>query len=362
MEKLFDKWCNYGNDGEMTGVLSNSSSITSWAARIPFRIYSVAVNLEFTATTKVIHPHHAALIYATLAAAWEKSHPNQAQVPNGLLIQTPEQLRIRLIESDTYRFGLQFFEFEDGKGNETLSSLIRGLQQLGRDASRDAFGGNFKVASVYDLAQKRILQPDELNLIQPVQPNWFDEQANAACSSNSLKIQFLSPTRLTRGPNSEQRGHRYLDRNHFCLNTLARRIVSRCIKLRIFGWELDYFDPLPLGNIVNNDLVWLDVSYGKAKHRKSLGGSMGTIAIEDVHPEFAELLAIGQLLHIGENIKFGFGRFRISSNAGNDYWCRRSQPLLKLAFRNGAVEQSASRYQLPPGELDAVVPLSLIHI
>ena len=290
----------------------------------PFRIYPVSFELEFNRATRDVHPHHAALIYALLRSAWARTQGADAALPDGVLVQTPEQLRTRFDVHSRYRFGLQVIEYEKGKATEIVAHLWEGLEQIGGDTAdrSHAFGGNFSVVATVDMANGKELLPGASPT--SVSDQWFDEQIQRARQQERLSLVFCSPLRCARHDRKQSEGHRYLDRHHFELGTFARRIVDRCRRLGVERWPRDYFDRLSTGTVVHNGLVWLDVSYGAAGRRKSLGGCMGRIHVHNVHPDFAELLAFGQLLHVGENVNFGFGRYYLAELNDRSMICRRS--------------------------------------
>ncbi|MCA9168561.1 MAG: CRISPR system precrRNA processing endoribonuclease RAMP protein Cas6, partial [Planctomycetales bacterium] len=266
----------------------------------------------------------------------------------------PEQLRTRFAAGDAYWFGVTAFEFAPGQIASVHRDLVAGLRDLGETAgdSREAIGGNFEVAGSRDLVTDHEIDNSELT---PIPSTWFHEQINRSYRVDPLVIRFCSPLRCSRAESDQSLSHHYLDSDAFDLQILAKRIVNRCRKLGIERWEPDYFQRLSLGNVVRNDLVWLDVSYGANHDRTTLGGAVGEVAIADVHPDFAQLLAVAQPLHFGENVKFGFGRYYLPQTNDADHFCRRSMSLIDVAFKPEQVHRLAAKYRLPPNQLSEAV-------
>lgn len=106
------------------------------------------------------------------------------------------------------------------------------------------------------------------------------------------------------------------------LITLARRY--QLLHDLHLGRSAEQLDFRSLGELADeicldaSDLRWLDWGrYSQRQQREmKLGGLMGTVRLQGQLAPFAELLHIGQWLHIGKNASFGLGRYRLQRGAG----------------------------------------------
>ena len=113
--------------------------------------------------------------------------------------------------------------------------------------------------------------------------------------------------------------------------------------------------PTDCVELLGNELAWLDVTYGPANNKTSLGGSFGRIRIKVLKKSILPTLVRGQYVGVGENLKFGFGKFRIEELGTDATACQRSVSLRDLAFRNPAPDLAAAQYGLEPGRISTLV-------
>src|SRR5437763_1338150 len=96
----------------------------------PMSIQVFRVRLVLQATDRIfMHAFHAGNLYALLAAAQGKGSDGPSGVPDGVLLDAPEQCRARLDPEDTYAFGLTLLAGD--RAGPTLATLVRGLRLLG---------------------------------------------------------------------------------------------------------------------------------------------------------------------------------------------------------------------------------------
>lgn len=57
-----------------------------------------------------LHAHHAAIIHALFAAAWGAGNNIASVMPDGMLLEAPEQSRLRVAAGEPYAFGLTILD------------------------------------------------------------------------------------------------------------------------------------------------------------------------------------------------------------------------------------------------------------
>lgn len=127
-----------------------------------------------------------------------------------------------------------------------------------------------------------------------------------------VTLSFLTPTRLqVRGRLQEEPGFR----------GLVFLMLRRTLELAWFhlpGAELDWhlrplLDRASEVNVIATDLRWQELyRYSNRQQRKiSLGGFVGTMALEGDLSPFAPLLRSAEVLHVGKGATFGLGRVKV---------------------------------------------------
>ena len=116
-------------------------------------LYRIRVVLKMTDYTE-LHPFQAPVVHALLAQANGRGFQSDPVVPEGLLLDAPEQCRIALRPGDKYAFGFTLLTGSRQEADGRIAALIRGLYSLGDKAARGVkLGGNFRVEVVNGFVQ-----------------------------------------------------------------------------------------------------------------------------------------------------------------------------------------------------------------
>lgn len=315
-----------------------------------------------------LHPHQAGLLYAVLAEANGMALNQPPALPEGLLLEAVEQCRTRVERFSTYAFGATLLASSVEEAHQRVRLLRQGLRELAqaRPNGRAVFRGNFRLAEVSDLVADRELYDD--NRPTPIPPDDIAAEIAALTTAPRWTLRFLSPLRMSRSKHDrEGRRHAYFDRRSFAAEVFLRRTRSRLEKLGILAPSTtavseEAIPPdeaaIPSSSsvaVLENRLVWLDVAYGGGSGLKSLGGAVGDVTLGGLSRREIETLVWGQYVHVGENTRFGHGRYRIAQSTGRLFGCARTERLIDLAFVPGTLDAACERYDLEPGQAGQLV-------
>lgn len=175
-------------------------------------------------------------------------------------------------------------------------SRQRSQSQLLRVVLEDPVDGDL---TVYGDGLARVLDHSQCVQIPSVLP-----------ASSELRLVFSTPTRLQhRGEPVRPSGFRARD----LLETLARRIQRAG---QSAGLRDGLPDPHQIGRAADevtaeHTLHWTDWQRWSSRQRREmhLGGLTGECVLRGDLAPFAELLYLGQWLHLGKNTTFGMGRY-----------------------------------------------------
>ena len=100
-----------------------------------------------------LHPHHAALVYATLANAYGIAAKCDSVLPEGAMVETPEQGRIIVHSDEQFALGWTLIAAARADARLRCNRLIDGLKQLGARARNRSqpLGGGFHIRAVEDV-------------------------------------------------------------------------------------------------------------------------------------------------------------------------------------------------------------------
>jgi hypothetical protein len=268
----------------------------------------------------VLPAHHGAVIYALVARANRGPEPDSEAIPDGLMIDAPEQCRDHLRTGELYAFGGTWIEPDCQALHRRVNRVTRGLRRVGgRGGPRDeGLGGNFEVVAVEDLtatlhpsdqpAGRRI---DQGAAPRPVPIAHITAEIERLLPIAELTLRFTAPLRLERPKDRVAAGHRFFDRDcfdaaHF-LSKLRQRLPAVGI-LRADGTREPETPADPAAvTLVENRLVWLDIEYGPRHSRKTLGGAVGRVRLAVADPLVKAALVWGQYSRVGRNLHFGSG-------------------------------------------------------
>ncbi len=299
---------------------------------MPPHIFRFRVLLTARATV-ALPPHHAATLYGLLAAALGRAG-GESGIPEALLLDAPEQARTLVRDGEPYAFGVTWLAPSPEEAAGRMAELLAGLQAVGARAGPRApkWGGNFQVTRVDDLVLGGAWTPAALPF--PVPPGQLRREAAAVAGLAEATLVFESPLREERGDRHKQEGHGFFDGEFFDAPAFLSRLNAR-LRRTGFAGPADAVPPPGELAVAENRLVWLDISYGPADRRKSLGGAVGRVRLRGLRPEHAATLVLGQYVRAGQSTKFGFGRYRVAELGPDPAACPRAVSLLGAAGGRG---------------------------
>jgi CRISPR-associated endonuclease Cas1 len=277
-------------------------------------------------------------------------------MPDGLLPEMPEQARVQLAPGSCYALGFTLIDESTERASERIRSLVRGLRLLGQrppGPNPPALGGNFEVALVEDLVAGLSIQ--EGHRFLPIPEAYLLAEGQRLSGCDSVTLRFVSPllaerTKEYRNKNPDVR-QAYMDGNWFDAAVLTRRLFLR---LKLLGFPFDVNEAeLKKLVVLRNQLIWFNFSYGTKDRRKAKHGAMGRIVWQGVSERVAAALVLGQFVHIGGALNFGFGRYRIEELGAPSYPCSRWKSLAELALGETQLDLLAAEMELPSGILEA---------
>ena len=309
------------------------------------QIHRLRIVLQMTAATK-LHFHHAAELYALLAHANGMASGTDSALPDGLLLDAPEQCRLSVAAGNEYAFGFTWLAGSAQEAKGRIKRLIAALREAGesRGVRGGVFSNNFRIVRVEDLVAKSDFDgttpPSEIPLAQ------IQTEIERLSGMKQLTLRFVSPLRFHRPKGDCHDGHAFADDAWFDPIKFIERAGGRQESLGIAHLRTLTKSS---ARLVRNDLVWLDMTYGFAENRKRLGGVLGSVVLQETSPAEHERLVWGQYVAVGDNTRFGFGRYRIGELGPDPAPCPRSVGLIRLALRPASIDQAAERYGVDSG-------------
>lgn len=343
--------------------------------------------------------YQAGLVYALLAEANGRVFRIDPVLPSDVIIEPVEQGRREIAPHQPWSFGVTLLASTPMEAQESLQRIRDGLSQVGRQSFRHGvtLGGNFRVAEIFDLVSDRNLHFAEAP--SPISESHMQSEIDRALAMDRWTLRFTMPLRMSHSKhglaeqtkkstskNKKPPKPDLMDRHRFNLGVFLRKIAQRVeqagfitpspAKIDTNDESVDHTlesvldqstpptsppseikspaaasTPMPaaLPTVVENNLCWCDVSYSAGEREKHLPGALGDITLTGLTRQQVTHLVYGQYLHVGENTRFGLGRYRISQLGHDPFYCPRSVSLRDLAFGPRFLDTAAERYGLEPG-------------
>lgn len=303
-----------------------------------------------------LHAYPAAALYGLLCAAHGRDDGASSAMPENVMIDAPEQARCELRAGEPYAFGLRVVSRHGDMASALVTKLAEGVRRVGGSSPPEgvALGGNFEIAFVEDRIAHTSWFADKALI--PISQDFVQREMDQVSGHSVVTLQFTSPLRMKRPRNARETGGGWFDARYFDPDLFIRRAARRVGELAV-SKQAEIPD-VPLAKVIENRLTWLDFSYGTGERRKSLGGAVGTLSMEILHPDVIEPLIWGQYLGAGESTRFGLGVFRIMELGPSTYACTRSRTLLDGALDHPAAHNLAIEADLPPGRLGHIANLA----
>lgn len=217
-----------------------------------------------------------------------------------------ENYQEKFMEGDNLEFQLLLFGKTVVYFNLFLQAIhMLGMNGLGRNAS------HFHIINIGNIDGEPILDGMNIHMekYQVKQLKDYVENRLKTLEGASLPSRVVFHTPLTVKYNGE-----FL--NEFNMESIIRSVKRRIYMLDCFegidgeaAFDLNYPLPLIKGQKVNR------AGIKRFSLRKQspmyLNGIQGEIKLEQMEQDTLELLLVGELIHIGKNTSFGFGKYRM---------------------------------------------------
>ncbi|WP_044469481.1 CRISPR system precrRNA processing endoribonuclease RAMP protein Cas6 [Mannheimia massilioguelmaensis] len=226
-----------------------------------------------------------------------------SQVPNAYVIEPLEWGEQRYEKGDDFAFDLVLF-------GRTLDQLPLILFAFKRALSFNLAGGK---AILTNLAK---ISENQTALSIFYQEKIVEHSQTQAIPQDlplSFELELLTPLRIQ--DNGKPLRENQISKERFLI-TLAKRI-SLLAEFHTQPLQLDFerliteIEPIQ----DRKNLHWQDWTRysSRQKQKMKLGGVVGRWRLENLSPDWAKLLYIGQWLHCGKNATFGLGKYKIAN-------------------------------------------------
>ena len=208
-----------------------------------------------------------------------------------------------------YSFGLTFI----GSQIEQADGVRREIERIGQLRCERVPGRLWRAIS--------ILPPSSRSPCRTSRRN-----CHALRNHSRLALRFLTPLRIKRPDELQERHRSHLDGGSFPADYFLQRLHARLCKALELTDEASgeaasrYKPALPDGiwevRTDENRLFWLDAPLKRRTddspdHAKPHLGAVGRVVLANVPEQWLRPLVLGQYLHLGESLAFGLGRYVI---------------------------------------------------
>ena len=264
---------------------NSAASIKDIIEKIVYKRYLVQIQL--TRNIKFLYFHGAKLYHFLCKALRE----NSSRLGDDIIINPVESGRIYYQAGDMYNFGITKSGFE----KDFMELLQNKLNELtGKITRKNSIEGSFKLINIKEIPN-------------PELPG-FREGGN-----EFFTLRLLSPLRIQR--ETPEKGHRFFDKEHFDVSRFLMMLFRRFkIIAELFAPEItrNLNVKLPEVKLIDKNLMWVDMPYTS----KTLGGVIGKVTFSvELNEDLKYLLWFGQLMQVGNNVAFGFGKYSIENQS-----------------------------------------------
>ncbi|OQA92338.1 MAG: hypothetical protein BWY26_00348 [Elusimicrobia bacterium ADurb.Bin231] len=233
---------------------------------------------------------------------------NLEEIPRPFVIEPPLAKETKYHAGDILKFGLILF----GKAVEFLPYMIYTFAELGKIGIGKG-RGKFELKEVLDITGK-VIYDSQTGVLKNTIKEAILSDSEESCLYNSLKINFLTPTRI------KFNGHYTSNPEfHILFRTLLRRISNLMYFYCGKSLDINFKETISQSErikIKNINVKWHDWERYSSRQntRMSLGGFVGEAEYSgDIMP-FMPFLRLGEYTHIGKNCTFGLGKYEIGKN------------------------------------------------
>ncbi len=343
---------------------------------LPIRCYRV--ECRFTQATALPFFHQAQLTgFLRNLLKFAQAQKNDLQRDQSffqLTTHCPESGKTRYNIDDHYVFYV--YQFGNDLSQITLLfDVLDALPDLVKQTEcKGAFNDNLELVNIKDALSDQLLVYPEAACTVDEASLQAQVEALKQYSPDTLTLRFHSPVRLKKvNPNKSVKRRQ----TPFCQRaddvspeTLFDRLFDAASSLQQHLAPEEprlTRSPAPSARFLQRDLFWADVSYKNANSadNKDISGLLGTLVLE--LPELTDLqwqtLVLGQYLGIGENRRFGCGRYHLLTEEGDSLIpaAERACPLLSDMLQINNLEKSWRLEQDKQPELSSFMPFDSLY-
>ncbi|NOX37247.1 MAG: CRISPR system precrRNA processing endoribonuclease RAMP protein Cas6 [Calditrichaeota bacterium] len=278
-------------------ITMESSYLThpSWGTLLEIPLQIVRVELEVTQPVRFKHFYHGNVIRSLLLHLFkEEELQADHNLPAGVVPVPVENGYLHYQPGDSYVFGIVLIGHAENFLNRIHTRLTRkthtsnGVLRLGETVQLQQFYSQaVNLGELCDRIIGKKIQQFRIRLLTPV---WIDREA---------------PDRVP--------GHSRYDRQLFRFDMMIKKIFDRLRNLYQTGTLSTAVPPAPdpafhaSFKIHHQYLTWVELPTKKRRH--NYGGVVGQLQVTGPLNEVILPLLLGQFIHIGEKINFGFGYY-----------------------------------------------------
>ncbi|MEA3403420.1 MAG: CRISPR system precrRNA processing endoribonuclease RAMP protein Cas6 [Armatimonadota bacterium] len=228
-----------------------------------------------------------------------------SHAPHPYVFEPPLDGKQDYIPGDPLDFSLLLV----GDTVQKLPFLVCAVEQF----ERYGLGGSrlsFRLRSVSDEQGGSLLESTQGDVLPP-RPLDLNSRLKDLLAGDALGMRFVTPLRIQhQGSIARNLDFGLLIRN------LLRRISLLASAYGQPAEDYDYGSAIERASraeVTASDLRWVDLQrYSNRQGRRmDYGGLVGTMIVDDHWREFAELLVLGEAVHVGKNTSFGLGQYQL---------------------------------------------------
>lgn len=245
---------------------------------------------------------------------------NYENIPRPFILEPPLESKTEYAPGEEVAFNLILI----GKPSELLPYFIVTLEEFSRRGigkGRNPFTLNKIIASNPLTEKKAVIYeyPDRTvrpqNLALTARDIWEKEEAEAHRWSDSICLNFLTPTRITYRESPAR-----IPEFHIIIRNLLRRISSLCYFHHGLEYKASFSETINRAvneiTLVRNETRWYAFERYSSRQEKRipLEGFVGRAFYKGHLKDFYPLLRLGEIIHTGKGAVFGQGKFVIEKN------------------------------------------------
>lgn len=254
--------------------------------------------------------------------------PNDGRLPGYVSRFAPKPfvLEAPLTNKKIYKTG-ENFELDFiliGKAINYIPPLIYIFDEAGRSHGigkwRSSGFGNYalkKVTFLNDQSETLFYQPAKMLPFNGITLSYPEASPKNDQDRTLLLVNFITPTHIIRNHSAIEKN----PDNPLTFEVFIRSLYRRVYYLYYFhqNEEIPPFNeniPVPNLETLSKSLIWERIHHfsNRQKRRVPLAGFRGSVVFNDGWQPYWSLLKLGEILHIGKETTFGFGKYHLSTS------------------------------------------------